>query len=118
AQRINLQLQTLETNRVAWQGELWPGQKLEWEVSEDPPKSTSAPNEQSSWTSTVRFELPTLGVITASIYLDGDHVRMQVRAPTENAALRLRQNGHDLVNALDAAGSPLDLLTVKSDGQT
>ena len=55
AQRINLQLQTLETNRVAWQGELWPGQKLEWEVSEDAPKSTAAPNEQSSWTSTVRF---------------------------------------------------------------
>ena len=57
-------------------------------------------------------------MITASIYLDGDHVRMQVRAPTENATLRLRQNGYDLVTALDAAGSPLDLLTVKTDDQT
>ena len=117
AQRINLQLNTLEHNRIAWRGELWPGQKLEWDVSEDTPNPNpdAETPKQSSWTSVVRFELPLLGVISASIHLDGEHVRMQVRTSSDAAAAKLREQGHSLALALDAAGSPLDLLTVKKD---
>jgi hypothetical protein len=35
AQTINLQLNALEQHRVAWQGELWPGQHFEWEISDE-----------------------------------------------------------------------------------
>jgi hypothetical protein len=114
ARMINLQLDALEQRRVLWQGELWPGQPLEWEVSEEPPKSDAGTDEQ-AWQSVVRFELPTLGAVTATIRLAGGHVQVQMRTATEAAASSLRAHGGRLAGALDAAGSPLDLLTVTQD---
>ncbi len=35
AQLIHAQLHALENQRLVWQGELWPGQKMEWEVARD-----------------------------------------------------------------------------------
>jgi hypothetical protein len=112
ARLINQQLATLEQQRVTWRGELWPGQPMEWEVSEDAPeKDGEAP--QSSWTSIMRFELPVLGQISATIRLTGDRVQIQASTTSEEAASSLRAHGSELANALAAAGSPLDLLTVK-----
>ena len=117
AQLINLQLGTLENRRVQWQGELWPGQELEWEVSEDAPDGEAA-DRTPTWNSAVKFELPNLGVVSAAIRLVGQHVQVQIRTETEDSASALRAHGAELAKALDAAGSPLDLLTVKQDGKT
>jgi hypothetical protein len=111
---ISLQLDTLEQQRVMWQGELWPGQQMEWEVTKDAPHAKISDAER-SWQSVVRFELPTLGAIAASIRLTGGRLQVQVRAADEETALLLRTHGDALASALDAAGSPLDLLTVKRD---
>lgn len=118
-QLVNLQLQTLENNRVAWHGELWPGQPMEWEISEDRPDETQSGAEEqaSSWTSVVRFELPTLGTIAATIQLTGERVTMQVRTASDKATVALRAHGSELASALDAAGAPLDSLTVQHDEQ-
>jgi hypothetical protein len=111
ARLISLQLGALEQHRVTWQGELWPGQPFEWQVSEETPKQESGEPIQ-SWRSIVRFDMPTLGTITASIHLANGHVQMQIRTGTEAAASKLRANGSKLASALEAAGSPLDSLTV------
>ena len=70
------------------------------------------------WKSSVRFDLPTLGLVAATITLAGDHVQVLVRTATEGAAAALREHGGALAAALDAAGSPLDSLIVKQDGKT
>lgn len=111
---ISLQLDTLEQQRVVWQGELWPGQKMEWEVTKDAPHR-QVPDTERSWQSVVRFELPTLGAVAASIRLTNGRLQVQVRAADENTASLLRANGDQLATALDAAGSPLDQLTVRRD---
>jgi hypothetical protein len=111
---ISLQLDTLEQQRVVWQGELWPGQPMEWEVTKDAPDS-KVPAAERSWQSVVRFELPTLGAVAASIRLTGSRLQVQVRAAKEDTASLLRTHGNELASALDAAGSPLDQLTVKRD---
>jgi hypothetical protein len=111
---ISLQLGTLEQQRVVWQGELWPGQPMEWEVTKDAPNS-KVPAAERSWQSVVRFELPTLGAVAASIRLTGGRLQVQVRAAEEDTASLLRTHGNELASALDAAGSPLDQLTVKRD---
>jgi len=115
ARMISLQLDTLEQRRVAWQGELWPGQPMEWEVTEDTPQGKAAGDVERSWQSAVRFELPILGSVAATIHLRGNRLQVQVRAANETTALLLREHGSELASALDAAGSPLDLLTVKQD---
>ncbi|MBS1186266.1 MAG: flagellar hook-length control protein FliK [Burkholderiaceae bacterium] len=116
AHLIRMQLNTLENRHVVWQGELWPGQHFEWEVSDETPQRQEAAEAAPSWRSQMRFELPALGTITASLVLAGGHVQVQLRTATEEAAAAIRPYAGDLASALDAAGSPLDLLTVKQDG--
>lgn len=111
-QLINQQLNTLEQQRVLWRGEAWPGQTMEWEVGEDTPEGSSR-DMQPSWHSEVRFELPTLGTVAATIRLTGEHLHIQIHADTEASASSLRTHGAQLSDALDAAGIPLDSLIVK-----
>ncbi len=112
ARLISLQLAALEQRRVTWQGELWPGQKFEWDVTEEKQEQDSDEHGR-SWRSSVRFDMPTLGTIAASIHLANGRLQVQISTTTESAATRLRANGGKLASALDAAGSPLDSLTVK-----
>lgn len=111
---ISLQLDTLEQRRIMWQGELFPGQPLEWEISDDTPeKNPDQAEPEKSWNSTVRFTLPSLGTVSATIRLTGDHVQVQVGTASEEIAATLRSNGKLLADALDSAGSKLDSLLVK-----
>ncbi|HYD60992.1 MAG TPA: flagellar hook-length control protein FliK [Noviherbaspirillum sp.] len=117
ARIINLQLNALENQMIRWQGQLWPGMPMEWEVQEDNADGGGASQgeQQTSWTSTVRFELPTLGGVSATIRLLGNRVHVQVSTQTEDAAATVRAFGGLLADALEAAGAPLDSLTVKQN---
>lgn len=116
---ISLQLDTLEQRRIMWQGELFPGQQLEWEISDDTPEQKPDQSEpEKSWNSTVRFSLPSLGSVSATIRLTGDHVQVQVNTSNEETATTLRNHGKLLADALDSAGSTLDSLLIKqADGR-
>lgn len=111
-QLVNQQLQTLEQQRVIWQGEVWPGLPMEWEVAEDPQNDNVAP-DQRSWHSQVRFEMSQLGTITANLNLTGGRLSLQIHADTALIAQKLQSEGKRLDDALAAAGIPLDRLQVK-----
>lgn len=115
ARLIGMQLDVLEQRRVLWQGELWPGQPLEWDVSEETPQQEHEEGAR-TWQSNVRFTLPTLGTVAATIRLVDGNVQVQLRAASETTAAALRTNGDTLAGALEAAGSSLVQLTVKQDG--
>jgi flagellar hook-length control protein FliK len=119
AQTINLQLNTLEQNRITWQGELWPGQHFEWEVSDESSRGaqTGGNENQAAWQSVVKFELPHLGKISATINLAGGHVQMRVNTASAGAASVLTVHGSELADALNEAGSPMDSLIIKQDEQ-
>lgn len=119
ARLVNLQLNALDQPRVQWRGEVWPGQQMEWEVRDDgqPAQHTQQNEETRNWQSTVRFDLPTLGKVSATINLVGDHVKMHVRVTDPAIANTLRSFGPRLSQALDAAGTRLDSLSVKQDEQ-
>lgn len=119
AKLISLQLDALEQRRIMWQGELFPGQPFEWEISDDTPHGRpeqEADVPMQSWQSSVRFSLPTLGAVQATVRLTGEHVRIDVRAADEQTAATLRAQGGLLAEALGAAGSTLDALLVRHDG--
>ncbi|GAB3537626.1 hypothetical protein GCM10027343_01290 [Noviherbaspirillum agri] len=113
ARLINLQLNTLEHQQFRWNGEFWPGQPMEWEVTEEKNGNGQSPEEQSTWSSVVRFALPHLGDVSATIRLVGDRVHIQVDTADDDAAATLRAHSALLADALEAAGSPLDSLLVK-----
>lgn len=115
---VSLQLNTLEQQRITWQGELWPGQQIEWEIGEDTPQGTQIDAQERTWQSVVRLDMPVLGKLSATVRLAGERLQIQVSATDEDTASLLRAHGGALSSALAAAGSPLDLLTVKRDGNT
>ena len=112
---INLQLNALEQQRIAWRGELWPGLQIEWEIGDETPQGRQAEPQERVWQSVIRFELPTLGKISATVRLADERVQIQVRAASEETALLLRAHGGALSSALAAAGSPLERLSVQRD---
>jgi hypothetical protein len=117
---VNMQLNALDQPRIQWQGEVWPGQNMEWEIARDdsdqspPQEGQQAPPP--SWQSVVRFNFEHLGTVAASIRLVGDQIHMQIRTSNEDATSALRLHGSELADSLAAAGSSLDSLSVKRDG--
>lgn len=112
-QLVNQQLQTLEQNRIVWQGEVWPGQSMHWEVSEDTASKDIA--TLPSWRSEVRFEMPQLGSISATLVLTGERLALQIHANTASAGAQLQAESNQLSEALAAAGIPLEGLRVSFD---
>lgn len=121
AQLINLQLHVQEQARVAWQGEAWPGQKLEWEISRDAPEhghggEARDDDAPAPWRSGMRFEFPALGALSASITLIGDQLHIALRADSEDSAAALRARAGALEQALAAAGASLASLSIGQGG--
>jgi len=116
-QLVSLQLNVLEQQKVQWQGEVWPGQQMSWQVNRDDDAEahvTNEPNRQ-HWQSIVSFTLPSLGLVRATIDLTGNQVQINVRTDSDQTAAMLRQHGAGLANALDAAGSVLEGLTIRHE---
>ncbi|HEV7816917.1 MAG TPA: flagellar hook-length control protein FliK, partial [Janthinobacterium sp.] len=119
AQLINLQLHTQEQSRVVWQGEAWPGQKMEWDIGRGGPeqgpggkRGGAGSQEHTAWRSGVRFQFPTLGEVSASVVLIGGQVHIQMQAAAPDTAAALRAHAAALGASLDAAGSPLSSFSV------
>ncbi|MFA5172202.1 MAG: flagellar hook-length control protein FliK [Sulfuriferula sp.] len=116
---VNTQLQTLEQNHIVWQGNAWPGQAMQWTISQDTPQheqQQSAP--QSTWRSDVKFELPALGKVTATLRLSGEHLSVQIHTEDAGTANKLQANTALLISALSAAGIPLDAILIKPSEPT
>jgi hypothetical protein len=123
AQFISQQLSTQEQGRIAWQGQLWPGQELRWEISRDLPqhgaRQENGEPPEAPWRSGVRFRFPLLGEIGATVVLAGDQLHIQVESGAGEVRDLLRAHAARLETALAAAGAPLASLTVRAtDGKS
>ncbi len=117
AQMINQQLHTGEQGRLTWQGQAWPGQPLEWDVSRDAPhEQAGSTHDQGEpvWRSGVRFHFPLLGDVKASVVLVGQQLHIQLQAGTPTVAQALRAHAQTLETAMQAAGSPLSSLAINA----
>jgi hypothetical protein len=116
AQFINLQLSSQEQGRVAWQGQLWPGQPLQWQISKDAPQGGGGNGDTGepapAWRSALRFRFPLLGEIAATVVMAGDQLHIQVQAGSDEVRGLLRAGAGELSSALEAAGTPLSSLTI------
>lgn len=120
AQLLPLQLDTLEQRRLVWQGELWPGQPLQWEVLREKeqdqggkPAGREDP-QAAAWQTVLRLELPQLGLVSASIRLQGGQAQLQLRTADADAATALKAGQSGLDEALTAAGTALGGFLVQS----
>lgn len=111
---IQQQLQTLDTRQMVWQGQVWPGQNMDWIVEErESREGESAVVEIPQWQTKLRLQLPRLGTVAASLAFTRDGLRISVAAAEPQTAENLKLAQARLVNSLDAAGLKLLGVTVE-----
>lgn len=111
---IRQQLTALETGHVAWRGEVWPGQTMDWEVGEAP--DPEHPEMARVWRTELRLELPRLGEVQARIEFGREGISMQIFADSEDHKAALRENSDALASAFSAAGLSVTKLEIRTRG--
>lgn len=112
---VQQQLEAAATQRIAWHGEIWPGQTLHWEITEETPQGDAAAAEEpAQWSTTLRLTLRRLGELSVALRLTPDGVRVALSAPERSGAGLLRDGQAELSDALAAAGVPLLSMSVES----
>ncbi|MET0856628.1 MAG: flagellar hook-length control protein FliK [Telluria sp.] len=120
AQFINLQLTSQEQGRIDWQGQLWPGQHMAWQISRDGPGRDAGQDgdepPEAPWRSALRLRFAALGEISASVVLAGGQLHIQLHAGSEQIGSLLRARAGELHSALEASGNAPASLTVDAAG--
>jgi len=112
---VRQQIETLEHQRIAWHGEVWPGQAMEWEIVDERGADAADASEQHEWATHVALELPALGRVAIRIELGGRGLALGLVAADAGTAAAMRTEAPALVGALEAVGLPVRALKVTHD---
>ena len=112
---VQQQLDGLATQNFAWQGQIWPGQPMWWEISENADHATTADNETAArWQTRLKLALPSLGDIEATLRLRGDgQIELAVTSESTASENRLRKNIAGLQLQFETAGLKLAQLNLQ-----
>lgn len=105
AQFISMQLAAQEQSQLAWKGQLWPGQDMEWDVQRDARGGDD--DGQAVWHSSLKLRFPELGELEARVTLVGSTLQLRFATGDDATAALLRDHAPQLAGALDAVGTPL-----------
>lgn len=117
-QLVQQQLHLLENENIKWQGEIFPGQKIEWDIRRENrsknSKSSASP-EIDQWQSEVKFELPTLGTVSATINLIENRLKISVASREQETTKTLKIYIPELIATFTALGITFDGLIIKTN---
>ena len=103
---VQQQLDGLANQNYAWQGQVWPGQQMWWEIVEQ--NENASPNdngEQKHWRTRLKLALPRLGGVDAQIHLHPDgSIALRIEADSDFGENHLRQAIPGLQSQMEAAG--------------
>ena len=114
---VQQQLDGLASQNFAWQGQVWPGQQMHWEIGRDLDDSRAAAGEEAQrWQTRLKLSLPALGNIDVAMNLrPGGQVGIAVTAQSEASEALLREASSALRSQFEAAGLKLSDLLVQRD---
>jgi hypothetical protein len=114
---VQQQLEAVGTQRLAWHGEVWPQQTMEWEIEGDAKRRDDSTQADEQWATSLKLTTPALGAIAARLQLGADGVRIVVSADEPMVAARLRAGIPALEQSMSAAGINLLGMLVWADGE-
>lgn len=111
---VQQQLDALASQSYVWQGQIWPGQPMHWEITEQGDHPSSGQEDAPErWQTHLNLRLPRLGGVAATIRLrPGNEVEIAMTADAEATRGALTQASDTLRTQLDAAGLKLAGWTV------
>jgi hypothetical protein len=101
---VNEQLTALQNGQLLFRGDLFPGQRLEWTVTEREAGRNKSGGRERSWETSVTINLPNLGPVTAQLTLDGIGVAVAITAENGGAVPILETGRARLIEQLEGAG--------------
>jgi hypothetical protein len=103
---VQQQLEALASQKFAWQGQVWPGQTMRWEIDDE--EEHRAPGEEETgaerWSTRLKLDLPRLGKIDARIRLQGAQISLDLHAARTETQGRLRASAVALQSQMNEAG--------------
>lgn len=115
---VQQQLDAAATQRLAWHGEIWPGQSLNWQIEPDGQRTSGEQTDaERTWVTSLRLVTPRLGAIDARLNLMPQGVTITLSTQADASASDLRDAAPALEKSMAAAGTPLLALQVKHDTQ-
>lgn len=105
---VHQQLDAMATQTYVWQGQVWPGQTMEWEI-EDAQRDGGGEDADTpaEWNTTLRLTLPRLGGVEARLILTPAGVALRLLADDAGTVRALDGARQQLDDALAAANVPL-----------
>ena len=104
---VQQQLDAVASQRLAWHGEAWPGQGIDWKIERelaDERQAGQAEAEAPRWATTLRLTMPNLGAVDAQLQLSGSSLRLRLATSADRATDALRSQIAELTRALADAG--------------
>jgi hypothetical protein len=114
---VQQQLDAAATHRLSWQGEVWPGQTMHWQISRDTPdRAPFTPRDTEQWNTSLALTTPRLGRVEAVLGIAGNTVRIRLAVDLADSVSKLNSRLPALQSALEAAGlKPIGLLVQNRD---
>lgn len=113
---VQQQLQTLDSRQLVWQGQVWPGQEMEWRVEERNAREGRSGEEESiNWQTSLRLQLPSLGNVQATLAFIPQGLRINLKAADEGAAGIMQGAQDRLLRSMEAAGLHVLGMAVERD---
>jgi hypothetical protein len=103
---VHQQLTALADQTFVWQGQIWPGQDMRWEIEEDE-RNRQEDDDAPSWRTRLDLSFPVLGGISARLQLHGSQVSLSLDVESEASLERLRADAETLRKRLEDAGLTL-----------
>ena len=104
---VQQQLEALATQQFAWQGQVWPGQDMRWEIEEDGKRQNDKGEPTPGWQTRLHLTLPQLGAVEARIRVDGQQIHLDLSSAQDETQQLMRNAMLDLRQQLDGAGLAL-----------
>lgn len=105
---VHQQLEALASQNFVWQGQIWPGQEMRWEIEEDG-RGRQEEDESSSegWHSRLDLSFPRLGGISARLALHDNQLSLSINVDNETSLGIMQADAETLRRQLNEAGLAL-----------
>lgn len=105
---VQQQMNALETRQVLWQGQVWQGQEMRWEVREESPhQQHTQGTEHGQWLTQINLDLPNLGGVSARLSFNGNALNLTLDVSDAQSRNKLSGASSQLLAALSERGIPV-----------
>ena len=102
---VQQQLEALATQNFSWQGQVWPGQEMRWEIDENAARNGQESDETApKWSTRLHLTLPNLGEVDAQVRLQGNQITLVMSSDNAETRDLMRSSSFALRSQLDEAG--------------